>query len=193
MRSDDEEVQSSHSLAKQFSYNFRVTRYRMKGEWEAQTENGADKESAEDHFLFPVDLPWRADQEVSCSTDEHDAPKQVRPEKKKKSEHCVAITFSSSALTKCFRFPCEVWRSIWSKRWKSRAVGDVPCEGNRCLAAILGDSWSEQPSSLPPKPCGRRLPPARQRCEQERPSLFRQRGLPPWGLRSSNRGDYEIM
>lgn len=75
--------QSSLSLAKQFSYDFRVTRHSVESERKAETENGAHEEGAEDHFLLPVDLPWWSDEEVHGGTDEHDAAEQMRPEKVK--------------------------------------------------------------------------------------------------------------
>lgn len=58
-----------------------MTRDGVKGKRKAQAQNGADEESAEDHFLLPVDFPRRANEEVNGSADEHDATEQMSPEK----------------------------------------------------------------------------------------------------------------
>lgn len=68
-----------NSLAKQLSHDFRMTRHGVEGEGEAQTENCADEECTEDHFLFPVDFPRRSDEEIDCGAKESNAAEQMSP------------------------------------------------------------------------------------------------------------------
>ena len=63
---------------------------------------------------------------------------------------------------------------------------DVLYAGNRCLAAIWANSWSEQLSSSPPKLFAQKPPPVLQRYARVRPSQFHQRGHLPSRPRSSN-------
>lgn len=73
----------SNLLAEQLSYHFRVTRDRVESEGKSQTQNCADEESAEDHFLLEIYLPRGANKEKDCGTDEHDAAEQMSPKWRK--------------------------------------------------------------------------------------------------------------